>query len=71
MGYNGTFVILDLLLSLFSPIDLFSPLFFSSIKINILFSFSIRYQSPNLRFLVAAPDLLNIARALINHIFLV
>ena len=43
MSHNGTFVILDLLLSLLSPIYLSSPLFFSLINNIISFSFSKLY----------------------------
>ena len=57
MGYNGIFIILDSLFSLLSPICLYSLLFLSLIKIIVSFVFSTRYQSLNLRFLVAALDL--------------
>ena len=56
MGQNDTSVILDSLLSLLSIICLSSPVLFSLIKIIVSFLFSKLYQSPNLGFLVRAPN---------------
>ena len=44
MGHNDTFVILDLQLSLFTPICPSSPLFFSLIKIIVSFSLSTKIK---------------------------
>ena len=67
MAHNDTFVVLDVLLSLLSPICLSSPLFFFSINIIIFFSFSTWYQSPNLGFLVVAPDLCIVTHVVTLH----
>ena len=67
MGHNGTLVIIDLLLSIFSPICLSSPLFLSLIRISIFFPFFTWYESPNLGFLVAALDLHIVAQASTLH----
>ena len=47
MGHNDTLVILDFLLSLLSPICLSSTLFFSSIKIILIFYFSFSTKKKN------------------------
>ena len=56
MGQSNTFVVLHLLLSLFSPICLSSSYLLSLNRIIISFSFYTWYQNPNLGILVMALD---------------